>query len=75
MATEDKIGEFISEDLGKLFRREQGLANSFKSYCAKHNKIFETSICMSASDPVLFTLQIRIKNKDNNDNNGEINRN
>jgi hypothetical protein len=30
---------------------------------------------MSASDPVLFTLQIRIKNKDNNDNNGEINRN
>lgn len=74
MATEGKIGEFISEDLGKLFRREQGLANSFKGYCKLHSKIFETSICISASDPVLFTLQIRIKNRDNNDNNGEINR-
>ena len=75
MATEGRIGEFISEDLEKLFRREQGLVNSFKNYCERHHKILKTFIYVSVSDPVLFTLQITIKNKDNNDNNGEINRN
>jgi len=59
-----KIGEFISEDLIKLFKREQDLANSFKNYCLTHNKIFETNICVTASDPVLFTLQIILKNED-----------
>jgi hypothetical protein len=59
-----KIGEFISEDLFKLFKREQGLANSFKDYCVSHNKTFETSICITASDPVLFILEIIIKDED-----------
>lgn len=66
-----KIGEFTSEDLGKLFRREQELAKSFNVYCNSHNKIFETSLCITASGPVLFTLQININD---NGNNGEINR-
>jgi hypothetical protein len=66
-----KIGEFISEDLFRLFKREQDLANSFKDYCVTHNKTFETSICITASDPVLFTLEIIIKDE----NNREINRN
>ena len=65
MATEVKIGEFISEDLFKLFRREQDLANSFKDYCATHNKVFKTNICITATDPVLFTLQIILENESN----------
>jgi hypothetical protein len=67
-----KIGEFTSEDLGKLFRREQELAKSFDVYCNSHNKTFETGFCITASGPVLFTLQININD---NGNNGEINRN
>jgi hypothetical protein len=66
-----KIGEFTSEDLGKLFRREQDLAKSFRVYCESHNKTLETTFCIAASGPVLFTLQINIIN---NGDNGEVNR-
>jgi hypothetical protein len=63
-----KVGEFISDDLDILFKKEQRFANQFEYYCKEHNKIFSTQICLTAANPVLFILQIIIKNG----NNGEI---
>ena len=68
MVTEVKVGEFISEDLLKLFAREETLVKAFLSYCEKHNKVITTRVCMTAANPVLFILQILIKDG----NNGEI---
>jgi hypothetical protein len=68
MVTEVKVGEFISEDLLKLFAREETIVKSFASYCLKHNKVITTRVALTAANPVLFILQILIKDG----NNGEI---
>ena len=65
-----KIGEFISDDFGKLIKREQDLTKRFFNYCRQHKKTFETKFCITTADPVLFVLEIIITNKDGN--NGEI---
>jgi hypothetical protein len=71
MVTEVKVGEFISDDLQKLFAREETIVGQFTGYCTKHNKVITTRICLTAADPVLFILQILIKDgKDGN--NGEV---
>jgi hypothetical protein len=71
MVTEVKVGEFISDDLQKLFAREETIVGQFTDYCNKHNKVITTRICLTAADPVLFILQILIKDGKNG-NNGEV---
>jgi len=63
-----KVGEFISTELEELLARQDRLARTYKTYCTKHNKEFSSRICFSITDPILFTLEIIIKDGDN----GEI---
>jgi hypothetical protein len=63
-----KVGEFISDSFEKLIKKEQDLTKQFYNYCKKHNRKFETRFCIRTADPVLFVLEIIIKDG----NNGEI---
>jgi len=65
-ATEVEIGDFISDDLGELFKKEKRLLSKFEDYCRQHNKSVELRYYIAADD--LFILKIKLKNG----NNGEI---
>jgi hypothetical protein len=62
------VGEFISENIGELFTREQRIRTDYIKFCMEHDKILETRYLISANS--LFILEIIILNK--NGNNGEI---
>lgn len=59
-----EIGEFESEELDELITKSQELANKFKDYCIKTNRIFESQFLMTAQGAEIFTLKIIIKNKE-----------
>ena len=61
-----EIGDFISDDLGELFKKEKRLLLQFKDYCRQHNKSMELQYYIAADD--LFILKIDVTNG----NNGEI---
>ena len=63
-----KIGEFISDNLEKLFNREERLLEQYKLYCRQHNKELDITYFLAARN--LFILEIYINDKYGN--NGEI---
>jgi hypothetical protein len=65
-ATEVEVGDFISNDLGELFKKEKRLLLQFEDYCRQHNKSIQLQYYIAADD--LFILKIKLKNG----NNGEI---
>ena len=65
-ATEVEVGDFISNDLGELFKKEKRLLLQFEDYCRQHNKSIQLRYYVAADD--LFILKIKLKNG----NNGEI---
>lgn len=62
------VGEFISENIGELFNREQKIRTQYIKFCKEHNKILKTRYSVDSGP--LFVLEIIILNKDGN--NGEI---
>ena len=62
------VGDFISEEIGELFTKEQRIKAQYIEYCALHRKKLDTRYCLLPGP--LFLLQIIILNKD--DDNGEI---
>jgi hypothetical protein len=63
-----KIGEFISDNLEKLFNREERLLEQYEFYCRQHSKELQITYCLAARN--LFILEIYINDK--HGNNGEI---
>ena len=61
------VGEFMSEDIGELFTREQRIRTQYVKFCEQHSKILKTRYLITADS--LFILEIIILNK--NGNNGE----
>jgi hypothetical protein len=62
------IGEFTSEDVGRIILTEEDLRMKYLEYCVLQDKIFKSQMFMTASGPLKFILKIYIENG----NNGEI---
>lgn len=57
------VGEFISEEIGELFNREQRIVDQYKKYCCEHEKVLDNRYTIRPDS--LFALEIIIK--DDND--------
>jgi hypothetical protein len=56
------VGEFISDEIGELFNREQRIVDQYKKYCWEHGKVLDNRYSLRPDS--LFALEIIIKDDD-----------
>jgi hypothetical protein len=59
------IGEFKSEEIGELFKKEHRIRVQYTKFCKEHDRVLKTKYCVSPNS--MFVLKIIILKKyDNN---------